>query len=129
MNSRQTELAAQFLQFSVLGLVGTAVQYGILALGVGQFKADPVVSSTIGFVAGAIANFFLAHFLIFSNTLPIWNTAWRFGVVVSVGMVLNAAIMYWLVTDVKLHYFLAQVLSTGAVLIWNFAGNKWWSFR
>ncbi len=129
MDSRQTGLAAQFLQFSALGLVGTALQYGILVLGVGQFKADPVVSSTIGFVAGAIANFFLAHFLTFSSTLPIWNTAWRFGVIASVGVFLNAAIMYWLVTDVNLYFFLAQVVSTGAVLIWNFAGNKWWSFR
>jgi putative flippase GtrA len=29
----------------------------------------------------------------------------------------------------NIYYLLAQVLSTGLVLVWNFAGNRFWTFN
>jgi len=29
----------------------------------------------------------------------------------------------------QLHYLLVQVIATGLVLLWNFAGNRSWTFR
>jgi putative flippase GtrA len=30
---------------------------------------------------------------------------------------------------IQLHYLIAQVIATGIVLIWNFLGNRIWTFR
>lgn len=127
-NSRP-KVFRQFVQFAAVGLVGTVAQYAVLFVGVEGLGADAVASSSAGFCAGALANYALARHLVFRSSKPIRHTAWRFAVVALTGMALNAIAMHLMTNLFAMHYFLAQLSSTALVLTWNFAGNKWWSFR
>jgi putative flippase GtrA len=48
--------------------------------------------------------------------------------VVTVGFLLNAAIMWLAVGVVQLHYLLAQIFASSIVLVWNYLGNRTWTF-
>ena len=122
-------LIRQFAQFAAAGLVGTAAHYAVLLAGVEGLGAGAVASSSAGFCTGALINYVLARHLVFRSSKPIRHTAWRFAVVALTGMALNAIAMHLMTNLFAMHYFLAQLLSTAVVLTWNFAGNKWWSFR
>ena len=36
--------------------------------------------------------------------------------------------MWLLAAKLGLHYLLAQLVTTGLVLVWTFAGNRFWTF-
>ncbi|BBI99785.1 hypothetical protein FGKAn22_14780 [Ferrigenium kumadai] len=88
----------------------------------------PVAASIIGSVAGALVNYLLSHHWVFHSQRRHSETLSKFLTIGGLGMMLNAAIMYVLVTIAGMHYFLAQVAATGIVLFWNFLGNRFWTF-
>ena len=45
------------------------------------------------------------------------------------GFILNGSCMTLLTQVSTVYDLLAQVVATGVVLIWNFAGNRFWTFR
>ena len=121
-------LLRQFLRFAGVGVIGTIGHYATLIFVVEILDYDPVFGSTIGFLIGALINYFLnRHYTFTTNTrhsiaLP------KFIAVATVGMVINAVVMAALSTYLSLHYLLAQVIATGLVLVWNFIANKYWTF-
>lgn len=126
---RRVRLIRQFVQFAAAGLVGTAAHYAVLFAGVEGLGAGAVESSSAGYCTGALINYALARRFVFRSSKPIRHTAWRFALVTVAGMALNAISMNMMTNGLGMHYFLAQLLSTAAVLAWNFTANKWWSFR
>ena len=88
----------------------------------------PVTASILGSLAGATVNYLLSHHWVFHSKQKYLETLSKFVAVGGLGLVLNAAIMYVLVTVASMHYLLAQVAATGIVLFWNFLGNRFWTF-
>lgn len=108
--------------------MGTFVQYAMLFILVEELAMYPVAASILGSVAGAIVNYLLSHHWVFRSKRKHSETLTKFVTVGGLGLVLNAAIMYVLVTMAGTHYLLAQVVATGIVLFWNFLGNRFWTF-
>jgi putative flippase GtrA len=52
----------------------------------------------------------------------------KFAIVIGIGAALNAAIVAFFIRS-GLHYMIAQLIATGVVLIWNFAGARLVVFR
>ena len=127
----ETKIAVlrQFLRFAGAGAIGTAVQYVILIVLVQLAWSGAVAASFIGFVCGALVNYFLSHRYVFSSNLPHREAVLKFFTVAVVGLGINTMIMVAGVQMLNLHYLLVQVIATGLVLAWNFAGNKSWTFR
>ena len=121
-------IAVQFTCFASAGAVGTAVHYIILLGLVFFLLASPVAASILGSFVGAVVNFLLSHHWVFRSKRKHSETLLKFVAVGGLGLVLNAAIMYVLVTVASMHYLLAQVAATGIVLFWNFLGNRFWTF-
>ena len=119
----------QFLRFAGAGAIGTAVQYVVLIVLVQLAIAGAVAVSFIGFVCGALVNYFLSRRYVFSSNLPHHEAIFKFFVVAVVGLGINTMIMAAGVQWLDLHYLLVQVAATALVLLWNFAGNKSWTFR
>ena len=118
----------QFIKFSGVGLIGTAVQYTALLLLVQIAGIYPVVASTIGFVMGAFVNYYLNYIYTFkSNKLHI-EAMPKFFSVAAVGLFLNGVIMQLLIKYLSFQYILAQLVATGLVLLWNFGANRMWTF-
>ena len=119
----------QFLGFTAVGAVGTAAHFATLLFLVQQLKMNPVWSSVIGSMVGALINYMLSYRFVFRSRKRHVQALSQFFTVVGVGLLLNAGIMALAVQKLGLHYLLSQVLATGTVLLWNFAGNRFWTFR
>lgn len=118
----------QFASFASAGALGTIAHYLVLLGLVSIFLAHPVTASILGSLAGAMVNYLLSHHWVFHSKRKHSETLSKFVAVGGLGLVLNAAIMYVLVTIASIHYLLAQIAATGVVLFWNFLGNRFWTF-
>jgi putative flippase GtrA len=118
---------AQFLVFAAMGAVGTLVQYLILAALVETGLAGAASASVAGATAGALTNYFLNRRHTFQSRRPHRAALAAFTALVAAGIAVNGLIVAAL--SPPLHYLVAQVIATVAVLGWNFAGSKWWVFR
>ena len=77
----KTALLRQFLRFAGAGAIGTAVQYVVLIVLVQLVWAEAVAASFIGFVCGALVNYYLSHRYVFSSNLPHREAVFKFFVV------------------------------------------------
>ena len=113
----------------MVGAVGTSGQYVTLILFVEAMHQNPVLSSTLGFLVGAIINYILNYRYTFKSSKPHREALVKFLLVASIGAGVNTGLMYILIESIRLHYIIAQLLATAAVLVWNFAANKYWTFQ
>lgn len=128
LTSFKKHLFVQFISYVSAGAIGTFVQYAMLFIFVEALSMYPVTASILGSLAGAIINYLLSHHWVFRSKRKHSETLSKFVAVGGLGLVLNAALMYMLVTVASVHYLLAQIAATGIVLLWNFLGNRFWTF-
>lgn len=118
----------QFLAFTSVGVVGTGGHYLTLIFLVEGLEQDPVLSTSLGFVVGALINYILNYKYTFSSNNPHGRTLFRFLMVALVGALVNSGIMYLGATVMEINYLLTQVIATGLVLLQNFVLNRVWTF-
>ena len=119
---------ARFLRFLLVGCAATAVHYTILIVGVQLAGLSPVTASGMGFCGGALVSYRGNRSFTFRSTAAHGHAAPRFLAVLGVGMALNLALMYLFTAVLAWPYLVAQVLTTGLVLVWHFVGNAVWTF-
>lgn len=90
--------------------------------------SNPVFASGAGSLVGAILNYFLNYRFTFNSNEAHKIALPRFLLVVLIGFNLNILIMYIGVDVYEVYYLFVQVIATGVVLIWNFSGNRFWTF-
>lgn len=118
----------QFVTFAGVGAIATALHYVVLVTCASGFSLDPVLSATLGYLAGAVISYWINYTVTFRSTRRHRDAIVRFGAVAVVGLIINTATVNFGISELSLHYFLAQVLATLIVLIWNFIANKIWTF-
>ena len=119
----------QFLSYLGVGLVGTGGHYLTLIALVRWARLDPVPATTCGFVAGAVINYFVNRRLTFRSRRGHAGAMARFFTVALGGMGVNAGVVAVCHRGLGLHYLLAQVAATGAVVVLTYLGNRYWTFR
>lgn len=128
-NSKAQTIAGEALRFLVVGAAATVLQYAILIALVRSAGVNAVVASTLGFAVSMWLNYVLNRRYTFASDRPHAQALPRFIATALCGLALNAVGMYVLVSLLRLNYLLAQVIVTVVVTVWNFAINRWWSFR
>jgi putative flippase GtrA len=150
---RRTDLI-RFLKFSVVGVIGTVIDFGIFNLLHNVMGWNRILSNTFSVTAAIVNNYIwnlywvypetrgrqntkkFLQFIVVSisawalNTGILWSSErWLFGTrSLFAGLVGTAAQM--LGTEHKvLSSNAAKVLATGIVLFWNFFVNRLWTFR
>lgn len=121
-------MIVKFLTFALMGLVGTAAHFSVL-LALVAVGVDPVASSVAGSIVGMVVNFTLNHRITFRGSASVARSAPRYLVVSLSVIVLNGVFMSVLVHGIGLHFIIAQVLTSGTLLVFGFACNALWSFR
>ena len=121
-------LVQQFVRFACVGLAATGVHYAILIALVEIWQIGPVVATTMGFAAGAFVSYVVNRRYTFKAAGQFGPGLAKYYGVMSVGLVLNAIIVAVL-SGGGLPYLVAQVIATGAVLIWNFLTARLVVFR
>lgn len=122
-------LVKQFLRFSGVGAIGTTGHYITLVLLVEAADIDAVPASLAGFVVGALINYQLNRSYTFRSTVSHSIAIPKFLTIAVTGALLNTLIMSLAINQIKIHYFLSQILATCIVLIWGFMGNRLWTFN
>lgn len=120
----------QIFVYGIIGIGGTICHYLVLLGMVEIFFAGPVFGSSMGFVAGAVANHELNRKILFRDTSRSHlDTATRFLVIAVIGFLINLGIMFLLTHLADLYYLVAQVLATFTVFVITFFANRSWTFQ
>jgi len=122
-------MAVQFLSFSGVGAIATLLHYAILVLAVHLAGTDPTLASSIGFILSASFNYAMNYRLTFRSNKRHREAFPKFLVIAFVGLVLNGMFMAVATRGLRLHYLIGQVIATSSVVLWNFFGNRLWTFR
>jgi putative flippase GtrA len=123
-----TELARQFARFTSAGFASAVGHYGLLIALVQGADVPAVPASAAGALLGAWINYSLNYHFTFRSTKQHREAALKFAVVAAIGLVLNTLFMWIGVEVIGAHYMLSQIVATGLVLFWSFAGNRCWAF-
>lgn len=121
-------LAEQFVRFCGVGVLAAVAHYGTLVFLVAGLGAPPVPGALAGYLAGGVLSYLLSYRFVFASDKDHRVAAPQFVAVAAVGFVLTGFAMAALTGPFGLHWLLAQVLTTGAVMLWSFAANKLWTF-
>jgi len=119
----------RFVGFAAVGLVGTAAHYVLLVTLVEGLGADPVVGSVAGFCLGALVNYAMSHRYVFRSDRAHHEALPRFFAVAASGLLWNTALMSLLTHRLGWPYLLAQILTTGLLVVWHYVVNALWTFR
>jgi putative flippase GtrA len=122
------EVVRDFLRFATVGAVATAAHYAVMIALTELGGMDPVAATVCGFAVGAVVSYTLNRRYTFAVRPAYMRGFLKFAIVIGIGAVLNAAIVAFFISF-GLHYMVAQVIATGVVLIWNFAGARLIVFR
>jgi len=127
---RKLLLSRQFMTFLIVGSIAATVHFSLLISlkELGGFK--PLNATLLGFLGGFAVSYTLNKRHTFhSSNRSHKEAVWRFFTVASVGFSMTFVLGLLLMNMLKLPYLLAQVMMTGAVLMWNFLANRFWTFR
>jgi putative flippase GtrA len=144
----------RFLKFCVVGVIGTAIDFGIFNLLHNILGWDRILSNTLSVTAAIVNNYIwnlywvypetrgrqgtkkFVQFIIVSisawalNTGILWSSErWLFGTGGLFGGLVGAAAGMLEAEHQVLSSNAAKVLATGIVLFWNFFVNRLWTFR
>lgn len=122
-------LARQFVNFTGVGFVSAIGHYGLLIVLVQIAGVAAVPASAAGALLGAWINYTLNYRFTFRSSKRHREAVLKFALVATVGLVLNTVFMWVGVELIGAHYLLSQIVTTGLVLIWSFAGNRYWTFQ
>lgn len=121
-------MVRQFSLFTLVGAVGTLAHYLLLVILVDGFAVPPVPASMAGALLGALVNYVLNYRYTFASRKRHHEAMPKFLAVAAVGFGLNAVLMWITVEIIGLYYLLGQLCATALVLVWNFFGNRFWTF-
>jgi len=116
------------LRFLVSGGIATAVHWTAL-WGLILLQVDAVLASSIGAFLGAIVNYLLQYFFTFKTKRQHKKALLAYAPAVLVSWLLNLVLFYSLYGDVFLDPLVAQVVTTGVVMVVNFLLYKKVVFR
>ncbi|MBW7454898.1 GtrA family protein [Paenibacillus sepulcri] len=126
-------LQHSIVKYAVVGLLGTALHFTLLAALVEWAGFHPVAGSVLGFTVVLAVSFVLNKQWTFQETengkQAGYRQFMRYSIVSGSGLCLNTLIMYAAVEWLHLPYLLGQVLVTVVVPVQNYLFNRNWTFR
>lgn len=119
----------KFIRYGIVGAIGTITHIMLLLILVEVFLFDPVVGSSIAFVAVVIISYYLNYNWTFKAKNNHLTALARYVAVCLIGFGLNAGIMFAVVELFQLWYVLGQIISVVVIPISNFILNSRWAFK
>jgi putative flippase GtrA len=116
------------LRFLVSGGIATLVHWATL-WGLLQLQVEAVLASSIGAFVGAIVNYFLQYFFTFKTKRQHKKALLAYMPAVLISWLLNLGLFYSLYGELVSDPLIAQVVTTGVVMVVNFLLYKKVVFR
>ena len=120
----------KFLKFGVVGILGMAVDFFITWLCKEKLQFNKYISNSIGFIIAASSNYFFNRVWTFQSTNNQIVKEYSSFLLISIfGLGLNNLIMYVVHEKMKFNFYLAKIMATGIVVLWNFFANYFFTFN
>lgn len=121
-------IIAQFSRFTLVGVAGTAVHYGVMAVMIEALGISPLPSSATGFIVSAAVSYWLNYRITFASAMSHARALPKFLIVGTAGLGINSLLVGILTGPAGWHWLAAQACASAIVLCWNFAINRVWTF-
>lgn len=126
LNSRVKPLLLQLVKFGFVGILATAVDYGIMVILTEWAGVYYLFSSTISFTLSLLLNYVCSMRFVFKRKEG--QTRGReliiFSLLSLIGLVLNQAILCLLVEGLHIYYMVSKAVAAVLVMGWNFVSRK-----
>lgn len=138
----------RFLKFTVVGIIGAAVDFGMMNLLVSLFSAPLVVAGTISFLVAVMSNFLWNRYWTYpdSRSKRLFRQLLEFFIVSIIGMAIRIptliilepiifSILNFLPTQLPastqlfITNNLTLAVAVGIVMFWNFFINRYWTYN
>ena len=133
-------LITKFAKFGVVGASGAVIDFGLTALCKGILGIPELLSNAIGFTLAATSNYYLNRVWTWkSMSKKVGIEYAKFFFVSLIGLGINSLIVF-LLKDVSIvprfvdttldwDFWVAKVIATAIVMVWNFLANNFFTFR
>ena len=118
----------QFLKFALVGTAATMTTYTVLIVGVEILHINAVTASIAGYMLGIIVNYLLNYRYTFGSEQHHQVVFPKFLLVMVIGMLINAAVVFAGINWLGIHYMLAQLAAVAMVFMLSFTANRLWTF-
>ncbi len=123
------DLFWKFLKFGVVGFSGVFVDFGVTWLCKEKLRLNQYVANSIGFLCAVVSNYILNRIWTFQSQDPAVATQFsKFLLASLIGLALNNGIIYLLNERLRLNFYVAKLIATAVVTIWNFWANYTFTF-
>lgn len=119
----------KLMKFMLIGIGGTAIDFGITYLLKEKVKINKYLANSIGYIIAATSNYIFNRIWAFDSTNPDIIKQYLIFITISlIGLgVLNLFI--WIFHEkLKLNFYLAKVITLFIVLIWTFSAHYFVTF-
>lgn len=123
------DLFWKFLKFGVVGFSGVFVDFGVTWVCREKLRLNQYVANSTGFLCAVVSNYTLNRIWTFESHDPEVVTQFsKFLLASLVGLALNNGIIYLLNERLGINFYVAKLVATGVVTLWNFWANYTFTF-
>lgn len=123
-NSSEKRLVSDLLRYGFVGLIATAVEYGIFA-GLSLIGWHYEISTATGYIIATFFNWLAGRILIFGPSgKPLYKEILSVYLASVIGLILNMGIMWFTVDIAGINKFIAKIIATAIVFFWNYIVRK-----
>lgn len=120
----------KFFKYSIVGVSGTILDLVFLFIFVEFLFLGVILGSVLSFIIAATNNFIFNKIWTFNNKSKEYRHQYiKFLLVSIVGLIITVFLMFVFNTLIGIWYILAKLMTSGIVLMWNFLGNRLWTFK
>ncbi len=120
----------KFVKFGLVGFSGVFVDFGITGLCREIIGLNQYVANSTGFLAAVVSNYTLNRVWTFRSRDPgVAAQFSKFLVASLIGLGLNNGIIYVLHEQAEVLFYVAKLIATALVMLWNFWANYTFTFN
>lgn len=120
----------QLIKYGIVGTLGTLLDVASLYVFVEFFHFPILLGATCSFFLALTHNYILNRLWTFEYTSNNHRKLFlKFSIIALIGLSLTNASMFFFTSIVGLWYIYAKLVTSALVMMWNFLGNKHWTFR
>lgn len=130
---RLSQTTKQFLKFCLVGVLNTAVDFGVyyaLTRGLWTFHHSISVYKALSYLVATLCSFVVNRHWTFAKTSHVRvSELWRFYSTVGLGIFINVGVQYIAVTIFSIHDLIGVLIATAVTAVWGFSFTKFFVFK
>ncbi len=126
----RNDLLRKFIKFGLVGFSGVFVDFGVTGLLREILGLNQYIANSTGFLCAVISNYTLNRVWTFRSRDPQVAAQFsKFLIASLIGLGLNNGIIYLLHELAHFHFYIAKLIATAIVMLWNFWANYTFTFN